>query len=399
MNNNFINYYKIYKNINNLLINKNLTYSEFEEKINELYNDYLVNKKIYYSLENISIMNYNDNGFNDNFNTISKNFLYSDAYLSSNILNSIKSFNAQTKLIKYICKIENIEITINIFTYDRKQNLDAKTYINKILLYFKIIKSLTKSECMRDGCNIYLFLTKEKKNLNIEKNKVLSSINVNTGFCFGCKKIGNIIIYREEECMKVIAHELLHAFGVDKNLDYIDNKFIGEYYSLKSNIIKKLYLNEGLIEYLATIIYINIESNIYCKKYNKNIKKTVLSIYKLEFSYFIFQIVKILNYYNIKLRDLINKTNFNYDEDTHIFSYFFIKMILFYNKRYIEENNFYENLSNINPVNYKNLLKISIDKINNDNEILKLCSLFEYNINKQKNNLYRNLRYMIMDYS
>ena len=74
-------------------------------------------------------------------------------------------------------------------------------------------------------------------------------------------------------------------------------------------------------------------------------------------------------------------------------------MILFYNKRYIEENNFYENLSNINPVNYKNLLKISIDKINNDNEILKLCSLFEYNINKQKNNLYRNLRYMIMDYS
>ena len=32
-------------------------------------------------------------------------------------------------------------------------------------------------------------------------------------------------------------------------------------------------------------------------------------------------------------------------------------------------------MSNINPVNYKNLLKISIDKINNDNEILKLCHI------------------------
>ena len=91
---------------------------------------------------------------------------------------------------------------------------------------------------MRDGCNIYLFLTKEKKNLNIKNNKVLSSINVNTGFCFGCKKIGNIIIYREEECIKVIAHELLHAFGVDKKLDYINNSFIGEYYSLKVKLLR-----------------------------------------------------------------------------------------------------------------------------------------------------------------
>ena len=48
MNKNLINYYKIYKNINNLLINKYLTYSKFEEKIYELYNDYLVNKKIYF---------------------------------------------------------------------------------------------------------------------------------------------------------------------------------------------------------------------------------------------------------------------------------------------------------------------------------------------------------------
>lgn len=399
MNKNLINYYKIYKNINNLLINKNLTYSNFEEKINELYYDYLVNKKKYNSFEDISIMNHIDGGFIKEFKNINNEFLESDLYISSDILKSIKSFNTQTQLIKYICKIDNIKITINIFTYKAVQNSYAKTYINKILLYFKIIKSLTNSKCMRDGCNFYLFLTKEKKNLNTKNKKVLSSINVNTGFCFGCKKIGNIIIFREEECMKVIAHELLHAFGVDKNLDNLDNNFIREYYSLKSNIIEKLYLNEGLIEYLATIIYINIESNIYCKKYNKNIKNTVLSIYKLEFSYFIFQIVKILNYYNIKLKDLINKTNFNYDEDSHVFSYFFLKMVLFYNKIYIEEKNFYDNLSNINPVNYKNLLKTSIEKINKDNEILKICSLFEYNINKQKNNLYTNLRYTIMDYS
>ncbi len=169
MNKNLINYYKIYKNINNLLINKYLTYSKFEEKIYELYNDYLVNKKKYTSFEDISIMNHMDNEFIKDYNNINKKFLYSDVYLSNDILNSIKSFNMQTKLIKYICKIENIEITINIFTYDRKQNLDAKTYINKILLYFKIIKSLTKSECMRDGCNIYLFLTKEKKKIKYRK--------------------------------------------------------------------------------------------------------------------------------------------------------------------------------------------------------------------------------------
>ena len=396
---NLLNYYKINKNINNLIKNENFKYLNFEEKINELYNDYLINKKNYIFFKDILISSYNSGSFINEFKNINNKFLDEDVYLSRDILKSIKKFNAQSKLIKYICKIDNIKITINIFTYNINQNLYAKTYINKILVYFKIIKLLTNSKCMRDGCNIYLFLTKEKKNLNIKNNKVLSSINVNTGFCFGCKKIGNIIIYREEECIKVIAHELLHAFGVDKKLDYINNSFIGEYYSLKSKIIKDLNLNEALIEYLATVIYINIESNIFCKKNNKNIKNTVLSIYKLEFSYFIFQIVKILNFYNIKFKDLINKTNFNYDEDTHVFSYFFIKMVLFYNKTYIEEKNFYNNLSNINPINYVNLLKISINKINKDKEILKIFTFFEEIINKQKNNLYTNLRYTIMDYS
>lgn len=384
---------KFYKNNNIYSITENilLPYSKLEKNIYELYKDFNNNSvKIIYK----DIFHNNSNEFKKKYDIVNKKYLQKNTYLSDYILSKVKDFNNSTYLINYIFNIEDIHVNINIYTYNIYQKINYRKYLNKIILYFKIIYSLIKPNCMSNGCNIYLFLTDAKKQFfNFNNKNILNSTNINTGFCFGCKKTANIIIYREEECIKVFAHELLHASGVDNNLFNINNNFIKKYLNLKESVIKNLNLNECWIEYCATIIYLNIEGITYCLNKKLNIKKFILDLYKLELSHFMFQASKILNYYNLDYGNLlINQTN-NYDEKTHAFSYYILKMILFYNKNIVDKV-LEDKLFNLSENKYVSLLKVILENIKK-NEIFINKMIFLQNKMKKNNNIiYTNLRFL-----
>ena len=391
MNKDLIEFYKsnnVYKTTENI----SLPYSKLEKNIYELYNDFYANNNV--KIISNDIFHYKSDDFKKKYNNVEKKYLQRNKYLSDYILNKVENFNNNSYLINYKFIVEGIELNINIYTYNINQKRNYKKYLNKIILYFKIIYSLIKPKCMSNGCNIYLFLTNAKKQiLNFNNNTILSSNNVNTGFCFGCKKTANIIIYREEECIKVFAHELLHASGVDNNLFNINNNFIKKYLNLKESVIKNLNLNECWIEYCATIIYLNIEGITYCLNKKLNIKKFILDLYKLELSHFMFQASKILNYYNLDYGNLlINQTN-NYDEKTHAFSYYILKMILFYNKNIVDKV-LEDKLFNLSENKYVSLLKVILENIKK-NEIFINKMIFLQNKMKKNNNIiYTNLRFL-----
>ena len=45
--------------------------------------------------------------------------------------------------------------------------------------------------------------------------KPLVQSHVNSGYTYTCKENNEIVIYREEEWLKVLIHESFHAYGLD----------------------------------------------------------------------------------------------------------------------------------------------------------------------------------------
>ena len=70
--------------------------------------------------------------------------------------------------------------------------------------------------CNTKSLTITIHLIKINKQFSLTENCT------NSGYTYSCVVNGTITIYREEECLKVIIHELIHSFGYDKN--YIFNE-------------------------------------------------------------------------------------------------------------------------------------------------------------------------------
>ena len=71
--------------------------------------------------------------------------------------------------------------------------------------------------------HIDIFLTPLKKIFPKKKMSQIDVINVNSGFSnFGCRNTANITIYREEEWVKVLIHELFHNLNLDFSTENID---------------------------------------------------------------------------------------------------------------------------------------------------------------------------------
>ena len=378
MNNELINFYE--NNIIDLITNDLISYSSLEEENYKLCYYYYKNYNITFKCKYNKIFNKFSQTFKNDYEKIKNKYLLEDRYLNNNIIKKIDNFNNNSYLIKRKYIIDFIELNINIYTYSYGKNelIEYEEYVIKILFLFKLIKDRLSSKCMSNGCNLYIFLTNEKKELDLKKNDILSGIHINSGFCFGCQDIGDIIIYRKEECLKVIAHELCHALGIDKKIHNVNSQFIKNFYNLKSNIIKNLNLYEVIIEYCASIFYINVLSFLNSKMSYKLYKIIVSKIYKYELTHFMFQCVKILNYNKTNYSSLIKKNEYNnnYNEKTNVFSYYILKMLLFYNKKIIDEK-YKQNIFFFGENDYKNFLEFIINLSNSNKLFLEKLDIME----------------------
>jgi hypothetical protein len=156
----------------------------------------------------------------------------------------------------------------------------------------------------------------QKKNTHLE----LGPHECNSGLTY--INLGHIVIFRQEECLKVLIHEMIHANHIDKHLrtSEMSKKFCVNY---------EVLLNETFTETLANLLnifFINIRLN--------GTKKDLNVLYENEIKYSIYIYSKILDYYKItSVYDFIKnkkgqtcKTIF--PQKTNVMAYYLLKNIL-----------------------------------------------------------------------
>ena len=377
-----LKYYKNFKIIENN--SKNSNYERFHsyiyKKLNNIYNTIKLDYNNFNYAIYRTIVDNNTNIYNNTLTNIYEKYLLHNRYVSNNIKDFIKNEKTKnsSKLLIYKLPYKNTYIHINFFTYnERIDNNNINTNYDKsvtnILLLINLIVLLSGNNyihntnnnndiCSKNGLNITFFNTPFLRTLNDDVNNVLGAKNVNGGFCFGCQNVGNIIIYRKEECFKVFTHELIHNMGIDQYFfDFMNlakNKQCNEYKIYKSfiknyNISKEININDNniglqecFVEFwgeffnnvLTSFLYANsctLSNNINKFKIYKNIFTKII---QFEYIHNYYQVYKILNFNNMSYNDLIikNVKNINYDnivynnfrEHTHIFSYYILKLFL-----------------------------------------------------------------------
>ena len=282
----------------------------------------------------------------------------------------------------YKFKYKNIVIIIYYYTKDNKDKVIIEELFSKIvnrLIFMMNISNIYKP------VNLEIYDTPFKKKLPCSKqhicNKKVTPKHVNTGMNWN----NNIVIYRNEELLKLIVHEVIHLLDIDEK--YEDNEVFLEFSNLFCVNKEKLLINESYVETLAILIDIYIklwEKNMLSyDNYKYNVKKMILFNLK--------QCSKICIFYNIKNYNelLVNneKCKKYLDNDSNIFSYHIVKLVNLYNLNkfislYIERKDKNVLKKTYNYRLYLKYLKESFDKIefNLDKSINQLTKKKKYNL-------------------
>jgi hypothetical protein len=345
-------------------------------KIINILNKYNFNIKNFKNLINLTKNKYFMKLYNDiknNFEKISQNNIIinflekkSEDYIEDN---KFTSDNIKNKILEKIKYGYQITFKNNSIIYFCQKKLKEKIP-NIIIHMFQIIillkKIFNKSEYNQ---NITYFETNEKKKFP-KKNIVLGPNEVNSGLTFldleTKHKNGDIILYRKEEVLKVLIHELIHSNLIDSKI--IFSKKTNEFSNLFC-VNYKILLNEAFTESFATIINI-----FYIHIINKMKKQELNIMFQNEIKYSNYICNKIINFYNINnISDIIKKNNEcinNFPQKTNVFSYYILKNILLTN------HILFGNILNKYTYNYK---------INDEKCIIEIINLIINNINSFDN--------------
>lgn len=264
--------------------------------------------------------------------------------ITQNIINKLK--------YGYSITFEN-----NSIIYFNEKKLRVSTIPQNIKELCVIIKTL-KILFNRSDKHQHLtyFSLSKKKELpfkNIENQKEKKSLELgphecNSGLTY--INLGHIVIYRQEECLKVLIHEMIHANHIDKHLreSKMSKKFCVNYEVLLNETFTETYAN------LLNIFFINIRLN--------GTKKDLNVLYENEVKYSIYIYSKILDYYKItSVYDFIkskkdNKCKTIFPQKTNVMAYYLLKNILL-----IRNRDFSEYLEKSSNSDVESLEKIIFD--------------------------------------
>jgi hypothetical protein len=240
-------------------------------------------------------------------------------------------------------ELKNEFTKFNKYIYIKEPNIDIKISYCKIsnkLIYmiYDIVKLFKKLYGEKD-IKLHIALCTHKR---IISKKIIGIINVNGGQMDD----RTIELFREEEIIKVVCHELIHFYKLDcRSIDKNQIKILDKFNIIQNKI--PMSTAEAFTEYLACIHHIALIS-LYTKV-------SPYLVYHYEKIWCLYQVCKILNHYNMKkFEDLYDN---KFIQETNVFSYYIIKFFLIWKLD--------------NKCNYKNLIDLLNDKeiisIINDN--------------------------------
>ena len=288
-------------------------------------------------------------------NKININNIHNANKLDTNFLNN--EMSNELNNYKYIWKIlyENSTIYINSSVYINNDKL-LKLYILPVIRRILFIRNLTNNYY---PIEINIWLSNYKKYLPKNKGDIIDITHVNSGSCtiYDRKDMnGEIYIWRKEELLKVLLHELLHSTKVDYHFNHNIDKLVKNKFNINDNI----NVNESYTEILATLFHHIINSknyNDYIKRLNKQIKYSNNQMNNI-------LIHNGYNDINELLRNKTNKTNKIFKQNTSVFSYYILKTLLLNNNKifikFLMDNDLIFHPKNTNK--YYKLLLTSFNK-------------------------------------
>jgi hypothetical protein len=143
------------------------------------------------------------------------------------------------------------------------------------------------------------------------QGKIFGQDHVNTGYAGRCSP-KPLVVYREEEWVKVFIHECFHYFNLDSGLSEVRLPM----FQLKTPVA----LYESFCEVWARIIncYITAEHT----------GKPVETLIEEERQYAVRNMVKVLDHMGLKFQDLTTPRAAVYAEETNVFAYIVLGAIL-----------------------------------------------------------------------
>ena len=303
---------------------------ETDDILSTLYEDIRVSERFV----NVMLENNKVNIGKGVIRNLPKSKLISSNFVPESTMKTIK--NAKI-YITVNCKIYDKNIKIYIIPFDeKKETSNYKSFIKHVLIIIRMLMVYSNSS---DGSlTVYLYLTKDKKVLPKNPLCILGPNNCNTAVTTACDNNGEILIYREEECIKVLIHEIFHNFCLDMN------GF--NYNSLKNNIVNlfeiksDMEISETYSEFWATIINCLLSSYYMLDDPCDRESFLLYSEFCLEFekSFSIYQTIKILDFMGLTYNEIISNTEDNkslksvlYREKTNVFTYYVLKLVLLCN--------------------------------------------------------------------
>ena len=248
-----------------------------------------------------------------------------DKYITENIKKEIYKFK-YNGLFEFT--INNRKVKLYISDYEKK---NYKKIIEKIKNILFFVTNYIDKDCVKK-INLHLYLTNQKKELPSDES--IKEEHINTAFTYTrgdeCIDNNHIYIYRKEEVVRALIHELMHAFNIEKKFrtDIRYNDELNKLFNIENS---NLLLEEMLAETCASILNLAFSEKI--STVNKeSFVKSYMKVYYIERDYLLFQCVKLLKMFKIKYEDLLQVGSIekiNLKTDTNVFSYIFLKAMLF----------------------------------------------------------------------
>jgi len=284
-----------------------------------------------------------------------------DTFVSYDLSYTFSLFNRE-QVIHFLVEDKNPELSIEVYN----------EYVDKILAWLYIINEYASKQCAKK-LTLFIYMTSLKKKLPTSNIDIINQNNVNTAFTYTCPVISEIVIFRKEEWFKVLMHETFHNFA----LDFSDmntrqcNKTILSIFKVTSEV----NLFESYTEFWAEIM-----NAIFCSFYlleDEDNEEEFLSnceiFINFERTYGFFQMVKTLNFMELKYKDLYSNTTESrllretmYKEKSNVLAYYIIRLILMNN---------YQGFLSWCSINNLSLLQFK----KTSNNLVEFCKFIEKN--------------------
>jgi len=244
------------------------------------------------------------------------------------------------KQLIYRCTIHDrvVKVVFSIFSEDELKFIEKyNRYVKFIYTWLYICQQYSLKRCSKE-ITIFLNLTSYKKVLPSYPGNVIDVDNVNTAVTYTCAPEGEMLIYREEEWIKVFIHETFHSFGFDYGLQN-NSKIKPRFHSL-FEIDSDFAISESYTEVWARIVNCAFNS-FYSLTDSSNTNDFLLYIHfclQIERLMAVYQLIKVLNYMGMSYKTITEKSELAlsrrknlYREKTNVFAYYIISAILLNN--------------------------------------------------------------------